>query len=105
MDEERVVEALTGLLANGEPKNLARLLRGGPEFVARELVVNWGQGEPERCAPDTQQAAERAEADGVRLDKAEIVWKELSREQQETFLRAVEVLAPGISPDVQRLFG
>jgi len=105
MDAEQVVEALTRLLANEDAKNLVRLLRAGPELVARELVVNWATGEPDHGTPDTQPAADGAEADQVRLDKAEIVWKELDRAQQGTFLRAVEILAPGVSPDVRRLFG
>jgi hypothetical protein len=102
---EAALKALSSLLANSELPEIVRLVDAGPQKLAIELAVNWVQKDQPSFSPDSQQSADGATEEQVRLDKAENVWNELPDESQRVLYNAVRYLSPGSERDVSRLFG
>jgi hypothetical protein len=102
---EDALQALSSLLANAEQSAILRLVNAGPKILAKELAVNWVRRNQPNFSPDSQQAADGATEEQVRLDKAENVWNELPAESKRVLYNAVRYLSPGSERDVSRLFG
>lgn len=100
---ELVQSAVSSLLAQESDPRLSNLLKAGQPFLVKELRQNWLpqgwsrdkelQGEmSENLIPDSQEAADAAEADADRLDKAGARWGKLSETEKSSLLSAVESL-------------